>query len=599
MKTRYFSVAAAAFVLLIPLRGTAQDNDPIQRNLLLEKDYNPEVESAGKIFSMPEIEAFKPQKADIVFSTGENLLRLTGDVTTLPPAEARIGLPDAQSKGYIRLGAGNHLHFIGDGRLNLLNNEKHFLDLNLRHRSESRPGAGSSWDNDNLVALTYGLSGKKLDFQAGLSEEFYNFHYYPSSAVSTDETQAVPQIPDQQWFSKTSLHLQLTPRSVEEEARYGVSLDEHLFFLHQLYGCSEALPLGPGELESDLKAFANGVIADKWQVGLSLRIRNFYAWNCPDESSYAHLYADRPGTNTWFELVPHIDYNWKRWAFTAGVKFSKMTGGEYNFRVAPDVSATTPLGKAAQLKLHVNGGERAFSYAEGFRENLYIDPTIRLLPEYTLINVGGSVDVRPTEMLAVKPFAGYRLVRDMAMFYNTDNPSFAALYANANHIYAGLNLSLDWVEQIAFEGGFRWNLYRASSVSGSATGSEGVAYAEDFDEWLSDNGGKMWYKPGFELNARLDVKAIRNVLITVSYGLQADRFAPVAPVASAEEEAGTSEGWTLLPNIHRLDAEVSYKLSRSLSLFVKGDNLLNRHDLQWAGCPSNGITVSGGAVYTF
>ncbi len=614
MKTRYI-ILALAITSLIP--AIAQDNaDQIQRDMVLEKEYDPQIENAGKIWTMPGVESFKPQKTDIVFSTSENLLHLSNGASTLSAIDGVVQLPDQYQKGYLRLGGGNHLHFIGDGQFNLLRTDNQWLDISIKHRSEQRGTQNKKWDSDNRISVNYAANTERLSFLVSLSEEFCNWHYYGSpNAVTPSIYGSTLQIPDAQWFSNTGLHFQMASRPNGKNVDFGVSIDENWFVLNQVYGVNAA-GNGPKELDSDVKAFIIAHISKDWQARLNVRGRYLYTSNAPSEHASGNLYPDLPGNNFWFEAVPQVGYKWHLWSFFAGARFSKMSGDGYKFRIAPEISASTPLWENASLQIVVNGGEKAFSFAEGFRENLYIDPTIRLLPEYTPIHVGGKLIWRPVEMLQVVPYAGYRLVKDMAQFYNssiyTDNGlpvlsfnetnlSFASLYANANQIYAGMEATLNWCDKVSAMADFRYNYWKASSVSSSGINSDQASYyLKNLDDVLSANGGKVWYKPSIELNTRIDVNAVRNLTLSLTYQMQLERYGAVSSSDAAAIRPSTANlAFARLDDIHLLNAEASYRITRNIGIFIQADNLLNRTSAWWNRYDLNGITIVAGASLTF
>lgn len=625
MKTIY-SILALAITCTLPAAAGNKDKDKdnenqIQRDMVLEKDYDPHVETAGKIWSMPDIEAFKPQKTGILFSTTSNLLHQTGDASTLKVAEGTVNLPDQYQKGYLRLGGGNHLHFIGDGVFNLVCNGNQWLDIALTHRSEQRGTEDKKWNSDNRIGINYAANTGRLSFEAALSEEFCNWHYYGSLNAITPYVSThyingtVIQMPESQWSSNTGLHLQMTSRPSDKNWDYGVSLDETWFVLNQVYGYNGSTGKGPNELDSDLKAYLIGHINDEWQARLDIRGRYLYTNNAPVEHASGNAYPDLPGNNLWFEIVPQVGYKWHLWSFFAGARFSQLTGGDYKFRVAPEISASSPLWKNASLKIVVNGGERAFSYAEGFRENLYIDPTTRLLPEYTPIHIGAELKWRPAELLQLIPYAGYRLVKDMAMFYNAplyndngteilpfrlSNLSFSTLYANVNHFYAGLEATLDWCEKVRATADFSYNGWNASSVSGSSKSDILKSNMEEVDNLLKNHGGKVWYKPSLELNARIDVNAVRNLSLSVTYQMQLQRYAAVSSYDDiAAHSTQSNLAFARIDDIYLLGAEASYRITHNIGVFVQADNLLNRTSASWNRYEMNGITVAGGATFTF
>jgi hypothetical protein len=122
---------------LFTMSAVAQtDRDSlIRRDLLLEKEYNPMLETAGKIYRVPETEELKTKGTEVRFSLSEAPTLTPGEYVPLRAAEARTYFPAREQKAYVRLGAGYDWSGLGDLQWNILKGSKHLLDLTAWHRS--------------------------------------------------------------------------------------------------------------------------------------------------------------------------------------------------------------------------------------------------------------------------------------------------------------------------------------------------------------------------------------------------------------------------------------------------------------------------------
>ncbi|MBO7324791.1 MAG: hypothetical protein J6U57_05165, partial [Bacteroidales bacterium] len=80
------NIAIILCTLLISSSFTFAQNKSdslIMRDLLLEKDYSPQIENAGKIYQNPATEAIKTNKQEVKFATSANRLSLDKDFVPL------------------------------------------------------------------------------------------------------------------------------------------------------------------------------------------------------------------------------------------------------------------------------------------------------------------------------------------------------------------------------------------------------------------------------------------------------------------------------------------------------------------------------------
>lgn len=94
----------------------------------------------------------------------------------------------------------------------------------------------------------------------------------------------------------------------------------------------------------------------------------------------------------------------------------------------------------------------------------------------------------------------------------------------------------------------------------------------------------------FNLFASATVRPISPLLITLSYHLRTSRN---------KESFMMPSGYQDLLNINKLNASVSYQFSNNWTVFVNGENLLNKHWYLGPAIPSQGIVGMVGAEYKF
>ncbi|NLB03250.1 MAG: TonB-dependent receptor [Bacteroidales bacterium] len=599
----YFLLGLSSFFPISLAAQTAQDSI-IRRDLLLEKEYNPMLETAGKIYRVPETEDLKTKETEVRFSVSEAPTMTPGEYVPLRAAEARTYFPAREQKAYVRLGGGYHWAALGDAQWNILRGPRHLLDLTAWHRSSFgklilQPDLASRAKHvDSRLGLNYQWHLNSAEFRAGLSERFYAWNYYGRSWSNLPfQNRDSLVVPGMQWFSDTKLSLGIESKPWDKAFDYAFNVDAHYFRLGKALAKDSLAGAGTAETELDANLALNHQINDKLAVGLDGRLRTLFYQRAKASQRISladHMqydpsfvaFSDVPANAFWFELNPQAKYSLGLWDFGLGFRLSYLGGQK--LLIAPTASVNRPLGDWAKFNFELDGGQKLYSYREGLELNSYLDPSIRLLPEYTPVALRGALQIKPLSGLNMTAFTGYSFTRDLAMFYNAlpadsgmlNNLSYSRLfmanYVKMNKLYVGL--------------GFNFAYRKTLNLSGKASYNHYIASSSDLkmDMLLSSNARRPWHKPAFEAEALLNFTPTEQTAFFVSYHWEGTRYAPDYFTA-----------YRRLPDIHYLSLGGSYDITRRLGVFLHLNNVLNQFYEVWNAYPSQGFTAVVGASYSF
>jgi|LSQX01.1.fsa_nt_gb hypothetical protein len=591
---------------LFTMSAVAQtDRDSlIRRDLLLEKEYNPMLETAGKIYRVPETEELKTKGTEVRFSLSEAPTLTPGEYVPLRAAEARTYFPAREQKAYVRLGAGYDWSGLGDLQWNILKGSRHLLDFTAWHRSSFgkvtlQPDLGTRAKHiDNRLGLNYQWHLSSAEFRAGLSERFYAWNYYGRSWSNLPlQNRDSLVVPDLQWFSDTKLSLGIESKPWDKAFDYAFNVDAHYFRLGKALAKDSLAGAGPAETEIDAGLALNYQFNDNLDIGLDARFRAFFyqrglssqRFSLADHMQYDPLfpaYNDAPANVLWFEMNPHATYSLGLWDFGLGFRLSYLDGQK--LLIAPTASVDRPLGNWAKLNVGIDGGQRLYSYREGLELNSYLDPSIRLLPEYSPVALRGALQVKPFSGLNMAVFTGYSFTRDLAMFYNAlpvdsgllNHLSYSSLfmadYVKMNKLYLGLDFNYVYRKTLNLSGKISYNHYIASSDNAKT------------DILLESNARRPWHKPAFEGEALLSLTPGEQTAFFASYHWEGVRYAP-----------DYFNTYRSLPDIHYLSLGASYDITRRLGVFLHLNNVLNQFYEVWNAYPSQGFTAVVGVSYSF
>lgn len=438
----------------------------IMRDLLLEKDYSPQIENAGKVYHSPGTEEIQTNKQAVNFATEGHLITLDKDLVPMQMAESKIDFPEQDKPAYLRLGGGTRLNLLADAQVNFIRQERQRLEAQAYVRSlpfdktTKDIAVNSVYRGD----LRYQYHFNTCALSASLSEDYRNW-----SNLSNTQTS---------WSSDSRMTVGFASKNWGNDFQYAVHADAHLFHFGKMDIKGSAL-----ERELTVNTDLSYRIDDNWKASLDIDIKNV---------GYEH--ADLNAL-FWYDIQPSLSYRWRLWDLALGLHLSDIVGKESPFRVAATASASRSLGENAAFRLSLDGGEKVYSYREGFDINPYLNPKERLQASYSPLHLDAQLVWNPWNMLQLEAQVGYQHLRNMAHFSRVDTirhistVNYNSVYTNANVLYA--------------KGGFDFRYGKFLRMSGD------VSYRH-YDK-------KLWYAPGLIAHASLEMKPTEALSLTADY----------------------------------------------------------------------------------
>jgi len=571
-------------------KQTASKDTLIQRDLIMEKEYQPSVGPAEKLQVSPDLEKIVIDKQPLAFSIVESPTTIQGDYNPLPAAGIQMTYPASDQFGYVRIGVGSHRTFLGDAQINLLRQTNQTLDFNFQHRSvfgdliNSANELKRAYINKNNFIASYKLHLENTEIDANVSEKYQAWNYY-----GTWRTDSLPanafSISGNQWSSDSKFGLGIKSRNLGQPFSYAINAEGHLFRLGRGVGVSNEI--GGLEKEFSMKAVLNYDLNEFFHLDLDAKMRNF-TYRSPisqpmDEAVSLGQVGESFVDRRWFEFAPYGRMTYKKWIIAAGIKLSIPT--LETERVKPNIiaSATTALGNKASFIVKLDGGVQPFSYREGIEMNPYLDPAIRLKSSWKVIDLSGQIDYRPFSSLRLSPVVGYDVTKDMPFFFNAFvtngiNKAYGSLfdvkYMTSNRFRLGLNGLYSFRSLLTIQGEVNYNHYLNFSQTNA------------IDDLLKANGRKAWYKPGLDMRLRADFTPFEALNLFFDYRIEALRFA-----------ATTTSFCDQLQDINDLSIGANYKLTKDVGIFLHINNFLDQRYEVWNGYSDHGFTAMiGGSV---
>ncbi len=540
----------------------AQDSD---RVVTVEKEYNPEVETARKITTLPQSK--KQIQTHSVVEYGQKVVgyqdskyRISGNLPTQLQPNYTPGYinMEAGNYGLTNLGAGYFFKLDENSELNIsgsFKGENASVDLN---NVPEFKGVKPSWDRrdykTNLNAdYAYRFSEVTLSLAAQAGIDNFNYYRFYSSSFNPTTNQS---------FQKYSVQANIGSNDANSlPLQFKISTGYSSFRKNHLWD----------NILKDKSLTENLVhsVADLWGdlsmdqvVGLRITMDNLF---------YSHYYS----AYTALEANPYYNFFYDGLRLHVGGKVHYNVGRGSFVQVAPDVNVEYPFAEGFSIYAELGGGHQL----NDFR-------TLELECPYWASRPMKDAHVRINSVLGVKGEVSNVFDFNLQMGYNVTKDDICFL-----NLYPATTTGTG----IAYLGAIN-----AKTKNFFAEGKVAFHFPEVIDftlaaktyEWDADRSAYLLMKPKNEINATVDIPVLSELKINLGYRyVERDRVA-------IEYAVGQQVSWKMNP-INDLSAGLTLNLIPNLSLYGKVNNLLNREYDECYAYAGKGINFIGGLLFRF
>lgn len=552
MKKIHYILGGIA-LLVFPLGVHAQKqvkDSTVNRTVIVEQEYNPDILDASKINVLPKIELPTVSKRTVEYDA----TLVPADDIPVTPMQAYTG-KEAQARalpGYARLGYGNYGNL--DIRTNYLfmlsNNDRINLNFHMdgRNGKLDLPDNGGDWKSyfyRSHANIDYRHNFKKIDLDVAGNFGLSNFNFLPGAAVN------------KQKFTSGELHFGVKSTDKNLPLQFRAETNLMLYGRQYDFGISDSK-----ETIIRTKALVTGALSEEQTVGIAFAMDNVFYKNNGFEN-YTSL-----------DLNPHYRFENEDWKVNLGAHVDMAFNFGKGFRIAPDVTAEYNLSDSYVLYMQAKGGK----YQNDFRRLETFCPYGQIIPQpeatYEQLNAALGFKASPVAGLWFNLYGGYQnLKNDLyflpASFSYSDTENYEMLGIsqwNTNNIYAGLEISYDYKDILTFSAS---GIYRSWDARN--------------DEPFNTKNKALTFKPAFETDFHVGIQPISPVLINLGY-----------QNISREKVEGAK-----VDPISNLYVGGSYEFFKGISVYARINNLLNKDYQYYWGYPAEGINFIGGVSFKF
>lgn len=544
-RTRMAGVLLSALWAWQPAAAQVQQPDTtLQRTVVVEQEYAPDIERATKINVLPQVEAPAAVKREVEYATALK------PATEIPTAtlEGYAG-SDAGGKalpGYVRAGYGNYGNV--DVLANYLFRPAANDKLGVNFAFDGMNGELELPEEDNYpwkthyyrtrAAVNYAHAFTKAELAAGGNVGLSNF-----SLINSRQRY-------------TSGDLGLSVCSTDKNLPLQYRAETRAYYYERAYNQGTSA-LQEYQLRTTGEAFAP--IDEDRQVGVAFAMHNLF-YNC-DDFDY-----------TTIDLNPYYTFTGGRWNMRIGIHADLAFKMGKKLQVAPDVTVQFAPTEQTALYVQATGGRRLNDFRKMEEVSPFAEVASPLPAAYEQLNAAGGFRMGTSVGLSMHLYGGLQWMKDeLVAVY--DNLSFTSPWGrlvyrqgDLKHGYVGLEADYHYRESYSLHGSVVYRKWEKES--------EGLGESD------------LYFLPALEADCYIDARPLAGLQLRLGY-------------RHIARSANDARGGSKADPVGNLYLGGSYELFGGVTVYARANNILNKsYQYHW-GYPAEKFNLLGGVAFRF
>lgn len=538
-----------------------QSDSTLSRVVTVERDFQPVIQSAGKINQQPAVITHDIQLNPVIYSTYSTPLTIGNNVSLLPASETQF-LPQAPLQGQIEAAGGyRNTHFLFGYQIH--HKKKMSLDLYANH--------DAYWGEDALsqsklgMVVTRHFSGADLYFGVQGNNDYST---YPSLGSLTF------------WNANAKIGVRSTGKSA---VQYVVQTGYNAFAERETFEHS---------VQSQVNVWWTNT---QHSAGLNAYVQNnFYT------TSLDGLKLPTPRHN--IRIEPFYEYKSQHIRLHAGVNIDmnigtgKLLSNIENLSFAPSPNVQfewNMMDNIFHVYANATGHYGLGTWQEYMGYNRYLKTRAGLLWDtpraYTPVDAQVGFKIRPTKTLLIDLYGGYAYMHsacNMQAEEHYDNQGYYSLWQSQFQRWkVGANLHYHYRDIVELNMGGNYYFYQQDPIPSMGS-------TEPYFQENRVKGTNVFDRPNWDAYARLDIH------IDAKWSVYSENYFAGSRMAFVQKYPDGATAITLAPIIS-LNIGGQYAINRWLSVYAEVNDYLNRkHDIFY-GYKSQGIHFLVGVNWKF
>lgn len=606
MKNVYKYIIAAS--LIIPLVANAQQDTLLNRQVLLERDYNPTLQDASKINTVPSI--YKPILAPVNAGYQEQSPNITLNRNLLGKVgsgDIRTGVDYNNKKGYLILGAGSNANIEGAIGYKLIDSPTDILNLFATHGSTSGNVDYADDDfattkakakySDSKVNINYRHLFEPYILCFGAYYRNMNYNYYGNPYWDKNMTfdPSLFELNKRQGVDVYNFNAALESSNKNAGILKYRGYAGYSYFKNKYGPLIELDGIKGGQLNLGLD-FYTGFDADK-TIGVKGKVMN-QSISDPNFTAYKN---DSFHSLTNIEIAPYFNIEGVNWNINLGINAGYALDSKNKFNISPDIQIAATIAEKNKLYLKATGGINENSFLQILDENRYVNQMTRVGYSRTPFDISAGFNIGAVQGFEFGIFGGYKQTKGDHLFISTshwlsyDESTPPNITTN---FYSWSNLSTPIYADVStghFGGFLKTNLIPKTDLSVRATGffydvkyKGGYIPTFLFSD-LHPTEEKAWGRPTFTAGVNADINVLPQLDLSLSYNYAGGRKGYLANTQSTYS----------MNDINEFNIRAEYKITDWASVYVRANNILNQKYESIQGYTKQGFNALGGLSFKF
>jgi hypothetical protein len=552
--TLKYTLIVSLFILSVTAQSQDKKNETatgtqsanITEEIEVIRPYKPVLADAVKIRRNPDMNSTKPFKPVLSYSVIDKKLNLNSNIKELQAQKMEDERLPVLSNNYLKVGAGNFNTaqaeaYFNSGRDAALQTGAYFKHLSQQGNLEKQ-----QFSNQELsifgrsVADSYSISGN-LSYDRR-STFFYGFA--PASSAPIDMSK--------QRFSTIAAEAEIMNNYAQSSPfNYAASINAYQF--STIEDAQESSILLKGYVNKEISLF---------NVGL----------NASADFTSTKDAAYNLGNNI-LRANPYVNLKGKGYELILGANIVQEFGAKNRLNIFPSVSAELPvIPEYAVVFAGVNGDVLKTSVRDLALENPFLNKDLSIKNSLESINLQAGVKGNVGAEFGYKIMGYFKNIDDMQLMVNNQTivNRFDVIYDNGTSTIFGLEGELN---------------VKASDVF--SIGGKAQIFKYDLA-----NQTHAWFKPTVRLISNASAQVNQKLFLDTELLLQGETYARI-------NTAGSGFSSSTLKGFIDLSVGAEYKVHNKIGVYLRANNLTGQSYQRYLYYPKMGLTLLGGANYSF
>lgn len=592
-KNRYILLTALALlssgIVSAQTEKKEKQEETIERELLIEKEFTPIVRDASKITQLPAVEA---PKGDTKKSTDYSFWSITGtplyEVNPLAPAAIGTNMDFSAQRGYATLGMGNLWNIDAGLGYSFLRNENTDLSATYDFYNTSGKREGyflpkatyKMFQNKLNVHLNQRISKVRLDANLTYNQAQFNQPVFTFS----------PELPATSVNGKNRQNNQVKLNLAIPQIRLGENYDMKLWANYSFYQKNNFVIAENGKhslTENYINAGTDlyGNVLGNLKAGASV---NVTSWGTDNLMTAVNVTPKVGVTldNFDFQVGVGLQFNpdavaldFMNWPETSGLSSLYRDGKRFN--IYPEIHMNWSFVPSTSLFATVTGRSELSTFQNSDDVCYYAAPVVsQFAPVLNNVRFDGKIGIRTliANSLALELFGG-------AVRY--ENAVYAkTMFSEGSPLLLNTTAPDFWSVRY----GLKADLAIGSrlNIGAAIQGSTNMDYIQ---------------QPNFTADFNVGYRPVKPLLIDLSYQLLGERKAETSTLTLLDYNNGlvvtNNPIEVKMKAVNLLKLKATYDINKYLAAYVSANNLLNQKYDLWYGLPAQGINFMVGATLKF